>query len=155
MVASDLTVGFGGPSLSLICHPHLLLDKRSTLNERPSIIALGPINPFTGSHNSHLRIPHRAMFVFRLFSVALAILWSVGAVSCTYQPCSCKKPAIRREWRALSTKEKAEWIRAVNVRRTTPPHVVVMLMRSLGCSACHTYLMTQLWHHQYLNTRHP
>jgi hypothetical protein len=56
------------------------------------------------------------MFAHKILSVALAISRSVVGVSCSYDPCPCTKPVIRREWRAFSTKEKAEWIRAVNVR---------------------------------------
>ena len=40
-----------------------------------------------------------------------------------YDPCSCTKPAVRREWRAFSTEEKAEWIRAVNVSINSRPYV--------------------------------
>ncbi|KAK7030237.1 hypothetical protein VNI00_014254 [Paramarasmius palmivorus] len=32
----------------------------------------------------------------------------------------CKKPAVRREWRALSKPERAEWIRAINCLANTP-----------------------------------
>jgi hypothetical protein len=138
---------------SLICHPQLLLEKRGTLNKRPYYCA--GAYKFTGYLQSHLRIPRRAMFVLRLFYVTLAILWSAGAVSCFYKPYSCKKPAIRREWRALTTNQKAEWIRAVNVRRSLSPHMVAMLMPSSGRSACHTCPMTLLWRHPYSNTRHP
>jgi hypothetical protein len=52
-------------------------------------------------------------------SVALAILWSTVCVFCPYDPSPCTKPAVRREWRAFSTEEKAEWIRAINVRIDT------------------------------------
>jgi hypothetical protein len=37
-------------------------------------------------------------------------------------------PAVRREWRAFSTEEKAEWIRAVNVRIDAHLTLVVFLM---------------------------
>jgi hypothetical protein len=57
------------------------------------------------------------MFVLRLFSIALAILGStVGVSGSSETRYSCDKPAVRKEWRKLSTDEKAEWIRAVNVR---------------------------------------
>ena len=58
------------------------------------------------------------MFVLRLFSLALATFWP--AVDQLHpdldNDSSCTKPVIRREWRAFSTHEKTEWIRAVNVR---------------------------------------
>jgi tyrosinase len=62
------------------------------------------------------------MFVRQPFFVALAILWSAVVVSCSYvpYPSPCTEPTIRKEWRALSTEEKTEWIRAVNVRIVTP-----------------------------------
>ena len=67
------------------------------------------------------------MFAHKGFSVALAILLSAVVVSCSYDPypSPCTEPAIRKEWRAFSTEEKAEWIRAVNVRIVTPPALVV------------------------------
>ena len=55
------------------------------------------------------------MLILRLFSLALATFWSPADQPYSYKDRSCK-PAIRREWRAFSTHEKAEWIRAVNVR---------------------------------------
>jgi len=55
------------------------------------------------------------MFVHRIFFVSLAILSSALGVSCSYGPCSCTKPAVRKEWRTFSTEQKAEWIRAINV----------------------------------------
>jgi tyrosinase len=61
------------------------------------------------------------MFVRSTFFAALAILWSVVGVSCSYYSRPCADPAVRREWRAFSTEEKAEWIRAVNVRNDIPP----------------------------------
>ncbi len=69
------------------------------------------------------------MSVRKTLSVALAILWSVVGVSCSYdpEPYLCTKPSIRREWRAFSTQEKAEWIRAVNVRMESPLASVVLL----------------------------
>jgi len=61
------------------------------------------------------------MFVYRILSVALAILWSALGVSCSYDPCPCTKPAVRKEWRTFSAHQKAEWIRAVNV--SILPHI--------------------------------
>ena len=56
------------------------------------------------------------MYFYKLLCVSLAILLSALAVSCSFEKCPCTKPAIRREWRALTTEEKADWICAVNVR---------------------------------------
>jgi tyrosinase len=63
------------------------------------------------------------MFAHKILSVALAIFWSGVGVSRSYDPCPCIKPAVRREWRTFSTEEKAEWIRAVNVRINSRPYV--------------------------------
>ncbi|KAF8495782.1 Di-copper centre-containing protein [Russula emetica] len=60
------------------------------------------------------------MFVNGVLSVALVILLSAQRVSCSYDPCPCTKPAVRKEWRAFSTEEKAEWIRAVNCLSKQP-----------------------------------
>jgi hypothetical protein len=60
------------------------------------------------------------MFIRKSLSLALVILWSTVCVFCTYDPsCPCTQPAVRREWRAFSTEEKAEWIRAIKVRMAT------------------------------------
>jgi len=69
------------------------------------------------------------MFIHKVFSVALAILWSSVVVSCSYDPypSPCTEPAIRKEWRAFRTEEKTEWIRAVNVRIVTPITSVLFL----------------------------
>jgi hypothetical protein len=69
------------------------------------------------------------MFAHKMFSAALVILWSAVVVSCSYDPypSPCTEPAIRKEWRAFTTEEKAEWIRAVKVRIVTPPTPVVFL----------------------------
>jgi hypothetical protein len=75
------------------------------------------------------------MLVLRPFSIALAILGSTIGVSCSSEhKYSCDKPAVRKEWRKLSAYEKAEWIRAVNVRMDASLRIVqvVMLTRSSG-----------------------
>ena len=66
------------------------------------------------------------MLVYKLLSVTLAFLWSAPRVFCSYEEHPCTKPAVRREWRAFSTKEKAEWIRAVNVRKGSLILVVLL-----------------------------
>lgn len=60
-----------------------------------------------------------SMQVASILSIALVFIWSALEVSCFSGPAPCKKPAVRREWRAFSAYEKAEWIRAVNVRVST------------------------------------
>ncbi|KAN0111160.1 hypothetical protein V8E52_008772 [Russula decolorans] len=60
------------------------------------------------------------MLVRKSLSVALAILWSTVCVFCSYDPRPCTKPAVRREWRAFSTEEKAEWIRAIKCLSKQP-----------------------------------
>ncbi len=67
------------------------------------------------------------MLVLRVFVIALAILCSVVGASSTHQRKACIKPAVRKEWRALNTREKAEWIRAVNVRELTAPIFVLSI----------------------------
>jgi hypothetical protein len=69
------------------------------------------------------------MFVYKILSVALAFLGSALRVSCSssYDECPCTKPAVRREWRAFSTEEKAEWIRAIKVRIYTHLTSAVLL----------------------------
>lgn len=69
------------------------------------------------------------MFTNKALSVALAIFWSIVGVSCSYDPYPCTNPAVRREWRTFSTKEKAEWIRAINVRSEALLISIMMLNR--------------------------
>jgi len=98
----------------------------------------------------HVSILPHAMLLLRFLSVSLAFLCSALCAFCSDKGCSCKKPAIRREWRTLSAHEKAQWIRAVNVCICHSLQIDVMLMPSFNsdCSACHTCRMTQLWPHQ-------
>jgi hypothetical protein len=67
------------------------------------------------------------MSFYKLFSISLGFLWSALAVSCSYEKCPCTKPMIRREWRAFTTEEKADWIRAINVRIDARLTLVVLL----------------------------
>jgi hypothetical protein len=55
------------------------------------------------------------MLVLRGLFVSFTILCSLAGASSTYTKKTCREPAVRKEWRALSTGEKAEWIRAINV----------------------------------------
>lgn len=59
------------------------------------------------------------MQVAGILSIALVFIWSAVGVSCSYGLSPCTEPAVRKEWRAFSASEKAEWIRAVNVRMST------------------------------------
>jgi hypothetical protein len=56
------------------------------------------------------------MFVDRLLTAVMAFLGSAPAVHYSYEKYTCTNPAVRKEWRAITTEEKAEWIRAVHVR---------------------------------------
>ena len=69
------------------------------------------------------------MLIHKTLSVALVVLWSALRVSCSHDPCPCTKPAVRREWRAFNTEEKAEWIRAVNVGIDSLFTSIVLLKR--------------------------
>ena len=60
------------------------------------------------------------MHIHRTLAVALVIIWSAVGVSCSYGKGPCTKPVVRKEWRAFSTEQKAEWISAVNVRMRIP-----------------------------------
>ena len=85
-----------------------------------------------------------AMHFHRTLSVALAIIWSAVSVSCSYGKGSCTRPVVRKEWRAFCAEEKAEWIRAVNVRMRFSLALAVILRRCSAYSACPTSLMTRL-----------
>jgi len=83
------------------------------------------------------------MQVAGILSIALVFIWSAVGVSCSYGPGPCTNPAVRKEWRAFSASEKAEWIRAVNVRMGHLPRNG-SFRSGFGCSACLTCLMTRL-----------
>jgi hypothetical protein len=89
------------------------LSIRAADNRINSLKAFAPF--YTAS------IPDMSVHKIQILSVALAVLWSAVGVSCSYDPRSCTNPAVRKEWRAFSTKEKAEWIRAVNVSIDSTP----------------------------------
>ena len=64
------------------------------------------------------------MHLHRTLSVVLVFIWSAVGVSCSYgNKGPCTNPVVRKEWRAFSTNEKAEWIRAVNVRMRILPRI--------------------------------
>ena len=79
---------------------------------------MGINSPDFLSHICTLSRP-ASMQVTGVLSIALVFVWSVVGVSCSHGPGPCTKPTVRREWRAFSASEKAEWIRAVNVRMST------------------------------------
>jgi hypothetical protein len=96
-------------------------------------------------------IPDMSVHKIQILSVTLAVLWSAVGVSCSYDPRSCTNPAVRKEWRAFGTKEKAEWIRAVNVRiDSTPASVVLLKEYTYYFSACQSCLMTRPWRHPWI-----
>ena len=87
-----------------------------------------------------LHLPNIPDMVYKL---ALAFLWSALSVSCSYVKYPCTNPVVRREWRAITTEERAEWIRAINVRIDTP-HVDHLAEAYSESSACRNSLMTRL-----------
>ena len=60
-------------------------------------------------------VSRSAMLVLRVLSISLAIISSVVGAPYTHEK-ACTKPSVRKEWRAFSAREKAAWIRAINVR---------------------------------------
>ena len=48
-------------------------------------------------------------------NIARFILF-IGTAVASVRATLCENPSVRREWRALSVDERAEWIEAVNVR---------------------------------------
>jgi hypothetical protein len=67
--------------------------------------------------------PRNVPSLTKLFLSPLPFFWSAVGKTCSYDPCPCTKPVVRREWRAFSIEEKAEWICDVNVRMNSRPHV--------------------------------
>lgn len=59
------------------------------------------------------------MTVFILILVSFSMLLTL-TVSAPDRPSHCKHPAIRKEWRALSSRERTEWIAAVKCLATLP-----------------------------------
>ena len=114
MTACDLTVK------SFFRHTSIQEEDRKMRNviysHRPKRVKYSRSSAYIGTH------PRPQMLIQGIFSVSLAVLWSVVGVSCANDKCSCTKPAIRKEWRKLSTHARAEWIRAVNVRMPNFPH---------------------------------
>jgi len=89
----------------------------------------------------------------------LVFIWSALGVSCSYRPRACTKPAVRREWRAFSASEKAEWIRAVNCLSRLPhdpsltPSVDPSVSHMPPVNASGSYYDDLVYMHMDLNTR--
>ncbi|KAN0118256.1 Di-copper centre-containing protein [Russula decolorans] len=99
------------------------------------------------------------MHIHRTLSVALVIIWSAVAVSCSYGKGPCTKPVVRKEWRAFSTTEKTEWIRAVNCLSHQPhdpalaPSVDPSISLIPPVNASGSYYDDLVYIHMDLNTR--
>ncbi|KAH9986888.1 Di-copper centre-containing protein [Russula compacta] len=99
------------------------------------------------------------MLAHRIFSVALAIIWSAVGVSCSYPKGTCTEPVVRREWRTFCAQEKAEWIRAVNCLSHLPhdpalaPSVDPSLSLIPPVNASGSYYDDLVYMHMDLNTR--
>ena len=76
-----------------------------------------------------LHLPNIPDMVYKL---ALAFLWSALAVSCSYAKHHCTNPVVRKEWRAMTTQERAEWIRAINVRIIDTVLEFIILLKHIG-----------------------
>jgi hypothetical protein len=84
------------------------------------------------------------MFADKLLTIILGFLGSAPAVPFSSDKYTCTKPAVRREWRSISTEDKAEWIRAVHVRIDARHPLIVFAEAYSESSACRTSLMTRL-----------
>ncbi|KAH9952948.1 Di-copper centre-containing protein [Russula dissimulans] len=99
------------------------------------------------------------MLIQGIFSVALAVLWSAVGVSCSNDKCSCTNPAIRKEWRKLTTDQRAEWIRAVNCLSDLPhdpalsPSVDPSISLIPPVNVSSSYYDDLVYIHMDLNTR--
>ena len=128
---------FSNPGASLDKSAFLPLFRRSrkcsVFHSQPSdffqiIASKLPVPPVKPINRPEICAPifttsRPTMFGRKTFLFSLVILCSLANVSCSYYPRTCAEPAVRREWRAFSTEEKAEWIRAINVRNDAPPQI--------------------------------
>lgn len=64
------------------------------------------------------------MLAIRVLFVSLAIISSVVGTPYPHHNKACTGPSVRKEWRAFSTREKAAWIRAVNV---SVKHITILM----------------------------
>ena len=98
-------------------------------------------NPLFLSHLS-LSLLSLGMFIYRFAKLALAAatLFGQSVTARTH----CSKPSVRREWRSLTSHERAEWIAAVKVN---PPseHPPSITDTSLPSVSTH-YLTALLWY---------
>ncbi|KAH9974194.1 Di-copper centre-containing protein [Russula vinacea] len=89
----------------------------------------------------------------------MAFLGSAPAVHYSYEKYTCTQPAIRREWRAITTEQKAEWIRAVHCLSQTPhdPALAPIVDPSVSLippvNASSSYYDDIVYLHMDLNTR--
>ena len=58
------------------------------------------------------------MFIYRFVRLALAVTLFGQSVTATVH---CSNPSVCREWRSLTSNERAEWIAAVKVNPTKHP----------------------------------
>ncbi|KAI0277803.1 hypothetical protein BGY98DRAFT_1176911 [Russula aff. rugulosa BPL654] len=100
------------------------------------------------------------MHLHRTLSVVLVFIWSAVGVSCSYgNKGPCTNPVVRKEWRAFSTNEKAEWIRAVNCLSHLPhdpalaPSVDPSISLIPAVNTSSSYYDDLVYIHMDLNTR--
>ena len=69
--------------------------------------------------------------------VKLAILAASILPLCVYPTTTpqCKKPVVRKEWRTLSTSEKTDWIRAVNVSQLIPLYLIFLELATVSLAS--------------------
>lgn len=69
--------------------------------------------------SSYLQLHHSPLHSLRAMIVTAALSFALAAtVSLPARAAECITPSVRREWRQFSKDEKADWISAVNVRRS-------------------------------------
>ncbi|KAF8491892.1 Di-copper centre-containing protein [Russula emetica] len=100
------------------------------------------------------------MQVIGILSIALAFIWSLVGVSCSYiGPGPCTNPAVRKEWRTFSASQRADWIRAVNCLSHLPhdpsltPSVDPSVSLIPPVNASGSYYDDIVYMHMDLNTR--
>jgi hypothetical protein len=109
-----------------------ILVSKFKLDEKHPLIHHSPNETPVGAPFRFSSVSVLAMY-FSLNLFALFI-WSLasGGFSATPPPLQCTQPTIRKEWRALSKAEQANWIAAVKVCRLSPH---CMLMKPEQCLA--------------------
>lgn len=81
------------------------------------------------------------MSIFRSVKLALAAAALFGQAVTAH---SCLNPSVRREWRSLSTHERAEWISAVKVKHWLTEDTSRLTDTSMP-SVLTNYLIALLW----------